>query len=80
MFALPEDNRPDDFSGAIGQFDFQASVAPLQVKAGDPLTLKMDIKGSGNFKNLKMPVFKAPGFKSYEPQIKDQGMKKQLKK
>ncbi len=31
---LPQDNRPQDFSGAIGQFDFQASVSPLQVKAG----------------------------------------------
>ncbi len=73
---LPQDNRPQDFSGAIGQFDFQANVSPLQVKAGDPLTLKMELKGSGNFKNLKMPVFKAPGFKSYGPQIKDVGDEK----
>ena len=73
---LPEENRPQDFSGAIGQFDFQANVSPLQVKAGDPLTLKMELKGSGNFKNLKMPVFQAPGFKSYEPQIKDVGDEK----
>ncbi len=74
---LPSENRPNDFSGAIGQsFDFQAGVSPLQVKAGDPLTLKMDVKGSGNFKNLKMPVFKDPGFKSYEPQIRDVGDEK----
>jgi len=70
--ALPSDGRPDDFSGAIGEsFDFRASVSPLQVKAGDPLTLKMDVKGSGNFKNLKLPEFRDPGFKSYEPQIKN---------
>jgi BatD DUF11 like domain len=74
---LPSEGRPDDFSGAIGQsFDFQASVAPLQVKAGDPLTLKMSITGRGNFKSLKMPAFNAPGFKSYEPQIKDVGDEK----
>jgi len=48
-------------------------VSPLQVKAGDPITLKMDVKGSGNFKNLKMPVFHDPDFKSYEPNIKDAG-------
>ena len=70
--SLPSEGRPNDFSGAIGRsFDFQASVAPLQVKAGDPLTLKMDIKGIGNFKGFKMPVFKADGFKIYEPKIKD---------
>ena len=68
---LPSENRPIDFSGAIGQsFDFQASVSPLQVRVGDPLTLKMELKGIGNFKNLKIPVFQAPGFKSYEPKIK----------
>jgi len=74
--SLPQDNRPVDFSGAIGQFDFQATVAPLQVKAGDPLTLKVDIKGSGNFKDFKMPAFHDAGFKSYEPQIKDKGDEK----
>jgi len=74
---LPSENRPNDFSGAIGQsFDFQVNVSPLHLKAGDPLTLKMDVKGSGNFKHLKMPVFQAPGFKSYEPQIKDTGDEK----
>ncbi len=71
---LPTEGRGDDFSGAIGQsFDFQASVSPLQVKAGDPMTLKMSITGSGNFKSFQMPEFKAIGFKSYEPQIKNTG-------
>jgi len=73
---LPEDNRPQDFSGAIGQFDFQASISPLQVKAGDPLTLRMNVAGRGDFKNLKMPVFQAPGFKSYAPVIKNTGNEK----
>ena len=76
VLPMPEENRPSDYSGAIGQFDFQASVAPSQVKVGDPLTLKMDIKGSGNFKSFKMPVFKADGFKAYEPQVKDAGGEK----
>ncbi len=69
---LPSERRPNDFSGAIGQsFDFRVSVSPLKVKAGDPLTLKMDVTGSGNFKNLQMPDFQAQGFKSYAPQIKN---------
>ncbi len=76
VLALPQANKPQDFTGAIGQFDFQASAAPAQVKAGDPLTLKMDIKGSGNFKSFKMPVFQAEGFKTYEPKIKDTGDEK----
>jgi len=73
---LPEENRPWDFSGAIGQFDFHASVSPSEVKAGDPLTLKMEVKGNGNFKGLKIPVFKDPEFKTYEPKIKNTGDEK----
>ncbi|MBF0570270.1 MAG: protein BatD [Candidatus Omnitrophica bacterium] len=69
--SLPEVNRPQDFSGAIGQFDFKASISPAQVKAGDPITLKMDLKGSGNFKGTQMPVFQDLGFKTYAPQIKE---------
>jgi len=74
--ALPDANQPSDYTGAIGQFDFKASVSPREVKVGDPLTLKMDIKGDGDFKNLKMPVFHGDGFKTYEPQIKDLGGEK----
>ena len=68
---LPQEGCPQDFSGAVGQFDFQASVSPSHVKAGDPLTLKMDLKGSGNFKSAQMPVFHGERFKTYDPQIKD---------
>ena len=68
---LPSENKPGNFSGAMGQFAFKVTVSPLQVKAGDPLTLKMDLTGAGNFKSIKMPDFKAHGFKSYEPKVKD---------
>jgi len=75
--SLPSENQPSDFSGAIGRsFDFKASVSPVQVKAGDPLTLKMSVEGDGNFKGIKMPDFQASGFKSYAPQIKDTGNQK----
>jgi hypothetical protein len=31
----------------------------------------MDLKGSGNFKSVQMPLFHGDGFKTYEPKIKD---------
>ncbi len=76
VLPLPQESRPNDFSGAIGQFDFKVAVSPVQVKAGDPITLKMDITGKGNFKNFQIPVFQAAGFKTYSPQIKDLGNEK----
>ncbi len=70
---LPEEGRPANFSGAVGQLDFIASVAPSEVKVGDPLTLRMKVSGSGNFKSLEMPVFNDSRFKAYDPQTKDEG-------
>ncbi len=67
---LPE-GKPDGFNGAVGQFDFEASVSPSEVKVGDPLTLRMKISGNGNFKNLRLPLFSDERFKTYDPQIKD---------
>jgi hypothetical protein len=69
--ALPEEGRPADFSGAVGQYELSMEAAPLKVKAGDPITLRIGVSGTGNLKSLKMPEFKVDGFKVYDPQIKD---------
>ena len=66
---LPEEGRPVSFSGAVGSFDFQAGVAPLKVKAGDPVTVTMKVSGHGNIEQIKIPRFpELPEFKGYEPQ------------
>ncbi len=69
---LPEEGKPEDFSGAIGQFELTASVSPAQVKVGDPLTLRVGLRGKGNFKNIIFPGLKDERFKVYDPQIKDE--------
>ncbi len=75
---LPEEGKPADFSGAVGEFEFTAEAAPLKVKAGDPVTLRMQLTGVGSMKAVTLPVFKADGFKVYDPQIKDEGARKSL--
>ncbi|MCI5220776.1 MAG: hypothetical protein D3914_16680, partial [Candidatus Electrothrix sp. LOE2] len=42
---LPTENRPDDFSGAIGNFSLAVAASPLDGKVGDPITLKMQLDG-----------------------------------
>lgn len=69
---LPDAGRPASFSGAVGQFDLAAEVSPRDIKAGDPLTLRMTVKGSGDLKNVAFPPFNPDGFKSYDPQIKNE--------
>ncbi len=69
--SLPEENRPEDFKGAIGNFQLDVSVSPDKVKAGDPVTLYMIVSGTGNFNAVHSPVIKnKEGFKMYDPQIK----------
>ncbi len=70
----PEEGKPVDFSGAVGQFGFEASAAPNAIKLGDPVTLKMKVSGSGNLKNVTLPAISdSAQYKTYEPQIKLEG-------
>ncbi len=69
---LPEENKPGNFSGALGSFDFDVTAAPLEVKVGDPVTIKAVVSGEGNFDTVKLPVIDAKDFKIYEPQIKQE--------
>ena len=71
VLPLPAQNRPANFSGAVGDYQFIYDAAPTKLKAGDPVTLKMEINGTGNLNTVLMPVISASdGFKTYEPQVK----------
>ncbi|MDP8266155.1 MAG: BatD family protein [Candidatus Aceula meridiana] len=64
---------PNNFSSAVGQFNFTVTASPKKVNVGDPITVRMDLSGNGNLKNVKMPVFSENDeFKVYDPQIKEE--------
>jgi hypothetical protein len=65
-------NAPSGYSGAIGRFAFNASVDKYSVKAGDPITLRVSISGSGNIKLVTPPKPQLPAdMESYEPKISE---------
>ena len=69
--SLPDEGKPANFKGAIGDFRLEAKVSPKKVKAGDPITLTMTISGTGNFDTVSSPVLDSKeGFKVYEPEAK----------
>jgi BatD DUF11 like domain len=73
VLALPEENKPSSFSGALGVFDLEATANPLEVKVGDPITLKVVVSGQGNFNTVSLPVISLGNdFKAYEPQGKQE--------
>jgi hypothetical protein len=71
LLALPTEGKPEDFSGAVGDYQFIYSASPKKVKVGDPVTLKMEINGTGNFNTVIIPKLEnTDDFRVYEPQIK----------
>lgn len=70
VLELPTKDRPQGFSGAVGRFDFDMSLSPLELKAGDPITLRMKIEGEGDLKTVVFPEIRnKEDFKLYDPQI-----------
>jgi hypothetical protein len=65
---LPTQGRPVDFSGAVGQFDVTAEASVKNGTTGDPLTLRMNITGRGNFDRVTTNALtNSPNWKTYKP-------------
>ncbi|MDD2709315.1 MAG: BatD family protein [Verrucomicrobiae bacterium] len=68
VLALPSEGKPADFSGAVGRFSIETSASPLKVNAGDPITLKITVKGEGSFDRMtNLSLENAAGWRVYSP-------------
>jgi len=66
--ALPEAGKPQDFSGAVGKFDFTVSPSKTQLKNGESLDLNVSVAGSGNLKLFTLPKPVVPSaLEMYDP-------------
>ena len=73
VMPLPENNKPESFRGAVGKFDFSATLDKQKTKTNEPINLKFDISGTGNIKLLELPPFELPnGFEKYDPKVDEQ--------
>lgn len=64
---LPEQGKPINFSGAVGQLDMQVDVKPTELEAGEPITVTTLISGTGNIDLISPPTFRENDlFKAYE--------------
>ncbi len=70
--ALP-DGKPDDFSGAVGKFDFKVTPSKTTLKNGESLNLNVSVSGNGNLKLFDIPKPIVPtGLEVYDPVRKEQ--------
>jgi len=68
VLPLPTEGRPNDFSGAVGNFQVTSDIAPTHPAAGDPLTLRLHVSGTGNFDRVDSPMFsQLEHWKTYPP-------------
>ncbi|OGR02002.1 MAG: hypothetical protein A2511_06435 [Deltaproteobacteria bacterium RIFOXYD12_FULL_50_9] len=68
---LPQEGRPANFSGLLGDFRIKAACDPLQLKAGDSAALTVQVAGQGNINRI--PDLNLPeitGLKVYADQPK----------
>ena len=57
---LPEAGKPDNFSGAVGNFDFKVTPSKNNLKNGESLDLVVSVTGKGNLKLFSLPKPEVP--------------------
>jgi hypothetical protein len=71
VLPLPEESKPADFAGAVGQWNLDVTAKPTNVAVGDPITLTIKISGNGNIDTVPAPKIGAlDEFKTYDPTAK----------
>lgn len=64
---LPDNNKPADFTGAIGNFTLEVKPSKTVVDANQPITLTIKIQGTGNIKSIAEPLIpESPDFRVYQ--------------
>ncbi|MCT4630531.1 BatD family protein [Winogradskyella sp.] len=69
---LPEQGKPSDFKGAVGDFQFNVTTSKNQLNATESLQAKIEVSGNGNLKLFELPKLTTPSsLEVYEPEHKE---------
>lgn len=62
--------KPDSYCNAVGNFTFRPSISTQQTRANEPLTVTLEISGTGNLKLIQNPKVEFPtNFETYDPTV-----------
>jgi BatD DUF11 like domain len=71
VLALPAQGRPAGFGAAVGSFEVRSELSAAKTAAGDPLTLRLKVTGTGNFDRVNSSMLgELQGWKTYPPTAK----------
>ena len=66
---LPENGKPSDFSGAVGNFNFKVTTSKKELNALESLQTRVEVTGRGNLKLIELPKLSTPSsLEVYEPE------------
>lgn len=66
---LPNQGKPDNFSGAVGNFDLLVNTTKKELLISEAFQLNIEIKGKGNFNLFNFPSINLPAtLEVYEPE------------
>lgn len=67
--ALPESGKPTNFTGAVGNFNFEAIPSKGTLKFGESLDLTLRVSGDGNLKLFQLPKLELSNdWEVYDPE------------
>ena len=70
--ALPENGKPENFSGAVGTFDLNVSLNKEELKSSESFQVSVKVSGRGNLKLFSLPTLEVPSaLERYEPEHKE---------
>lgn len=70
--ALPQADRPQDFSGLVGNFSMKSELTKKDLSANDATNLKITVSGNGNLQYVNAPQLNLPAdIDAHEPKITD---------
>ena len=69
---LPLENKPENFNGAVGEFDFSITSSKNDLKANESSQIKVGVTGKGNLKLFEIPKIETPKeLEIYTPEHKE---------
>ena len=69
---LPEQGKPLNFSGAVGDFELSVEASRTSLEANESTQIKVKINGKGNLKLLSIPELSLPSaLEKYDPEYTD---------
>ena len=73
VLPFPDEGKPTNFNGAVGEFSFEVKTSKNALNASESLQATVEVKGKGNLKLFSLPEMATPSaLERYDPEYSEQ--------